>query len=92
MNTSADKRTEDVYRGRHRTDVPESVVRRAARQIDILLAAVKLEDCRIAGRGRIAKRRNTAPPTFCCNTEGQWWITFQWQHDKAVNIALEDTG
>jgi plasmid maintenance system killer protein len=92
MNTFADQRTEDVYRGRHRTDVPASVAHRAARQIDILLAAAKLEDCRIAGHGRIAKRRNTTPPTFCCNTEGRWWVKFHWQHEKAVDIALEDTG
>ena len=47
----ADERTDDVFKGRHRKDVPDSVARRAIRQIDMLLAATKLEDCRIAGRG-----------------------------------------
>jgi plasmid maintenance system killer protein len=92
MNPFADQRTEDVFEGRHRKDVPDNVARRAVRQIDILLAATKLEDCRIAGRGRIAKRQNIDPPIFCCNTEGQWWVTFEWRFDRAVNIRIQDTG
>jgi len=48
----ADERTEGVFNGRHRTDAPESLARRAAGQADIPLAATKLETCRIAGPGR----------------------------------------
>ncbi len=49
MYPFADERTADVFAGRSRKDVPENVAKRAARQFDILLAATKLEDCRIAG-------------------------------------------
>ena len=88
----ADQRTDDVFNERHRRDVPENVASRAARQIDILLAATTLEECRFAGRGRIAKRPNTDPPVFSCNTEGKWWLNFQWQSGRAVSIELQDTG
>ena len=88
----ADERTHEVHAGHHRKDVPDNVARRAARQIDILLAATTLNDCRIAGRGRVAKRSNTDPPVFCCNTEGQWWLIFNWQSGRAGNIELQDTG
>jgi proteic killer suppression protein len=85
----ADKRTEDVARRRFVRRIPPEVARAAARKLDILAAAVNLQDVRIAGHGRIGKVRGSTPPMFFLQVSGQWRIRFRWDRAGAYEVKIE---
>lgn len=85
-----DNRTARIARGGGARGVPNEVARRAARQIDILSAAVTLEEARFAGHGRIAKMPRTKPPRYYLHVHGQWWIGFNWERSNAYSVKLEE--
>ena len=90
MTMFADKRTANVARKGRARGVPVKIAKRAARQIDILSAAAKLEEARFAGHGRIAKAPRTKPPRFQPHVDDRWWIGFNWERSNAYNIKLEE--
>ena len=90
MTIIVEKRTARVARGRPIRGIPDEIVERAARQIDILLAAVTLEEARFGGHGRIAKMPGTKPPRFYVHVHAQWWIGFNWERSNAYNVKLEE--
>jgi antitoxin HigA-1 len=74
----ADKRTAQVARRGAVRGVPDKVVKRAARQIDIVSAATRLQETRFAGHGRIAKLPRSKPPRFYLHVDANWWLGFNW--------------
>lgn len=85
-----DIHTKRVYLGQPVKGIPANVARKAARQLDILAAAAKLEECRFAGRGRIAKLHRSRPPRYYVHVEGIWWIEFEWKLSSALDVRLEE--
>lgn len=89
MGFFADKRTAQIARGYAVPGVPDEVAKRAARQIDIVSAAARLEETRFAGHGRIAKLPRSKPPRFYLHVHGHWWIGFNWERSNAYDVKLE---
>jgi plasmid maintenance system killer protein len=86
----ADKRTAELARRQVSQGIPDEVAERAVRQLDILSAAVTLEEARFAGHGRIAKMPGTKPPRFCLHVHARWWIGFNWEKSNAYNVKIEE--
>ncbi len=86
----SDKVTEVLFSsGKHRR-VPERVAIRAKHQLDLLDAAVRLEDFYFPPSNRLERLAGTNPRRYSSRVTRQYRVTFEWNGKDAENVQFED--
>jgi proteic killer suppression protein len=86
----SDKTTEALFTsGKHRR-VPDRVAVRARQQLDLLDAAVQLEDLYFPPSNRFERLAGTNPRRYSIRVTRQYRVTFEWNGKDAENVRFED--
>ena len=86
----SDKVTETLFvSGKHRR-VPDRVTIRAIEQLDLLDAAVRLEDLYFPPSNRFERLAGTNPRRYSIRVTRRYRITFEWNGKDAENVRFED--
>ena len=75
--------------GKHRR-VPERVAIRAKQQLDLLDAAVRLEDLYFPPSNRFKRLAGENPRRYSIRVTRQYRVTFEWNGKDAENVQFED--
>ncbi len=85
-----DRRTEALFRAGTYRGVPESLSRRAGKQLDRLDAAARLEDLYFPRSSRFERLSGYNPPRYAIRINRQFRITFGWDEGDAMDALFED--
>ncbi len=86
----SDRVTEALFiSGKHRR-IPDRVAVRANQQLDLLDAAVRLEDLYFPPSNRFERLAGTNPRRYSIRVTRQYRITFEWKGKDAENVRFED--
>jgi proteic killer suppression protein len=86
-----DKRTEDLYHGRltgRSRRVPADIVAAALRKLDMIQAAVRLEDLRVPPNNRLEALRGDLKGLHSIRINDQWRLLFRWEDGQAHEVVL----
>ena len=85
-----DKVTEALFTsGRHRR-VPNEIAVRAKQQLDLLDAAVRLEDLYFPPSNRFERLAGANPRRDSIRVTRQYRVTFEWDGKDSKNVRFED--
>jgi proteic killer suppression protein len=93
IRSFGNKPTEALYHstaGTRVRGVPHDVVRSALRKLDILDAAVKLEDLRSPPGNRLEALKGARAGYCSIRINDQWRIIFRWEEPYALDVAIVD--
>ena len=93
ITSFADKGTEDLYHGRVTRDVnafPPDILKTAWRKLDMLNAAVNLEDLRVPRGNHLEALHGKLAGQHSIRVNDQWRIVFRWEDRNAVQVQLTD--
>lgn len=85
-----DRATERFWRDGVNPGVPAAVVRKALRQLDLVVQAQNLLDMDVFPGNRFKKLTGSDPPRYSIRINDQYRVTFEWRDGAAWNIKLED--
>jgi proteic killer suppression protein len=86
----SDKVTEALFNsGRHRR-VPDEIAVRAKQQLDLLDAAVRLEDLYFPPSNRFERLAGANPRRYSIRVTRQYRVTFEWDGKDSENVRFED--
>ena len=86
----SDRVTEALFiSGKHRR-IPDRVAVRANQQLDLLDAAVRLEDLYFPPSNRFERLAGTNPRRYSIRVTRQYRITFECKGKDAENVRFED--
>jgi proteic killer suppression protein len=86
----SDKVTEALFvSGKHRR-VPDRIAIRAKQQLDLLDAAVRLEDLYFPPSNRFERLAGTNPRRYSIRVTRQYRVSFEWSRKDAENVRFED--
>lgn len=86
----SDKMTEALFTsGKHRR-APDQVAIRAKQQLDLLDAAVRLEDLYFPPSNRLERLAGTNPRRYSIRVTRQYRVTFEWNGKDSENVRFED--
>jgi proteic killer suppression protein len=85
-----DKVTKALFvSGNHRR-VPDEIAVRAKQQLDLLDAAVRLEDLYFPPSNRFERLAGTNPRRYSIRVTRRYRVTFEWNGKDAENAKFED--
>lgn len=88
-----DRRTEDLYHGRRSSRVlriPQDVRDSALRKLDMIHAAVELNDLRTPPGNRLEALRGNLKGFHSIRINDQWRIIFRWETREAYDLEIID--
>ena len=88
-----DRRTEDLYHGRSSSRVrriPPDVRDSALRKMDMIHAAVELNDLRTPPGNRLEALRGNLKGFHSIRVNDQWRIIFRWETREAYDLEIID--
>ena len=86
----SDKVTEALFNsGRHRR-VPDEIAVRAKHQLDLLDAAVRLDDLYFPPSNRFERLAGANPRRYSIRVTRQYRVTFEWDGKDSENVRFED--
>lgn len=88
-----DRRTEDLYHGRTSSRVrriPTDVRTSALRKMDMIHAAVELNDLRTPPGNRLEALRGNLKGFHSIRVNDQWRIIFRWEAQEAFDLEIID--
>jgi proteic killer suppression protein len=84
------RETERIYHGRFSRKLPKDIQRLAARKLEILAAAGKLETLRIPPSNRLEKLKGDRSHQHSMRINDQWRICFVWKAGDAHDVEIVD--
>jgi len=93
IRSFGDKLTEDLYHGRQTRRVlrlPEALVRSVLRKLDMMEAAVRLDDLRSPPGNRLEALGGDRKGWFSIRVNEQWRIVVRWVDGAAEDVTLTD--
>lgn len=93
IRSFADKATEDLYHGRSTARArrfPASAVPAALRKLDLLEAAVRLDDLRSPPGNRLEALAGDLAGNHSVRVNDQWRIVFVWKDGGIEDVRLMD--
>jgi toxin HigB-1 len=90
IRSFADKRTAAVFREQPAKGVGNAVARSAKRKLDLLHAAVRVEDLLSHPGNRLEKLRGDRAGQWSIRVNDQWRICFRWDGRNAQDVVLAD--
>lgn len=89
--TFGDRDTEDFYHGTRRPGrFPSTIVKTALRKMDMLEAAVSLNDLRSPPGNRLEALRGKLEGFDSIRVNDQWRLIFRWRGMHAFEVSLLD--
>ena len=93
IESFADGATEALFHGRGGSRVrriPEQVRERAVRRLDMLNAAVSLQDLRSPPGNHLERLRGELRGLYSIRVNEQWRIVFRWESGSAFGVRIVD--
>jgi proteic killer suppression protein len=93
ISTFADDATADLFHGVNSTRVrhlPPDVRKIGKRKLDMLNAAVKLDDARVPPGNRLEALKGDLAGHHSIRINDQWRIVFKWKDGAAHNVKIDD--
>jgi toxin HigB-1 len=84
-----DRRTEDLFEDRFVRDF-QGIARTAKRKLEVLNAAVRLDDLRAPPANRLEKLRGNLEGFYSIRINDQWRVIFQWIDGNAYGVSVID--
>lgn len=88
-----DKRTEDLYHGRlmgRSRRIPADVVTAALRKLDMIQAAIRLEELRVPPNNWLEALRGDLKSLHSIRINDQWRLVFRWEDGEAHEVVIAD--
>jgi len=90
IKTFADKQTQQLYLTGTARRVPPDVVKRAARKLEQVNAAVAVEDLRVPPGNRLHALEDDRKGQFSISVNDQWRICFRFEDGDAYDVEICD--
>lgn len=93
IHSFTDAATEDLYHGRETARVrklPTDVRSAALRKLDLLNAAVRIDDLASPPGNRLERLSGDRKGFWSIRVNDQWRIVFRWDEGSAADVALAD--
>jgi proteic killer suppression protein len=90
IRSFADKRTIAIFREVRTRGVSESVARSAKRKLDLLHAAVRIEDLLSPPGNRLENLKGDRAGQWSIRVNEQWRICFRWDDQDAYDVEFVD--
>ena len=93
IRSFGDKLTEDLYHGRSTARIrrlDNNLARAAVRKLDMIEAAVRLDDLRVPPGNRLEALSGDLVGLHSIRANNQWRIIFRWSDDGADDVRLVD--
>ena len=84
-----DGATRSIFMTGSAAGVPEAIALKCSRALDIIDAAKRPVDARIAGRLHRLVKFSEDPLKFGASLGDKWWLTFTWDRHDAIDVKLE---
>ncbi|MFT6629950.1 MAG: proteic killer suppression protein [Flavobacteriales bacterium] len=88
-----DKRSEDNFHGRstkRARSFPQELSRIAARKLDMINAAYRLDDLRVPSDNRLEALRGELTGVYSIRVNNQRRIVLRWQDGQAADVTIVD--
>lgn len=90
IRTFADKRTKDLYETGKTQRFPADVAKRAARKLEYVDLAAKLEDLRTPRGNRLHALEGHRKGQHSISINDQWRICFRFEDSDAYDVEVRD--
>ncbi len=90
IRSFADKRTAALFSGNAVKGIATQVQRRALAKLQMLDAAIRLEDLRVPPGNRLEALKGDRVGQYSIRVNDQWRICFVWRKGEAWDAALVD--
>ncbi len=93
IQSFGDRRTEDIWDGStsaRARQLPPDIIAVAARKLDLLNAAARLDDLRIPPGNRLEALRGKLAGFHSIRLNGQWRIMFRWTAIGPADVQIID--
>ena len=90
IKTFADKQTQQLYLSGTARRVPPDVVKRVARKLEQVNAAVNVEDLRVPRGNRLHALEDDRKGQFSISVNDQWRICFRFEDGDAFDVEFCD--
>ena len=93
IRSFGDRFTEDIFHGRNTKRVRKvdaGLVRTTVRKLDIIEAAVQLNDLRVPPGNRLEMLRGDLEDSHSIRVNDQWRLIFRWSEGGADQVRLVD--
>jgi len=84
------KETEGIYEGRLSRRLPQDIQRAAARKLEMLSAATRLESLKVPPGNRLEKLSGDRANQYSIRINDQWRVGFVWRDGDADDVEIVD--
>lgn len=90
IRSFADKETERLFSEGTSKKLPPEIVRRAVRKLDMLDAAMQVEDLRLPPSNKLHRLQGNRQGQYSLSVNDQWRICFEFEGNDAFNVEICD--
>ncbi|MBZ0258767.1 type II toxin-antitoxin system RelE/ParE family toxin [bacterium] len=90
IKTFADQRTQQLYISGKAKGVPADVARRAARKLEYINLAIRLEDLKAPPGNRLHALKGNRKRQYSISINDQWRICFRFEQADAYDVEFCD--
>ena len=90
IKTFADKRTQELYLTGHAKRLPPDIARRAARKLEYVDLAARLDDLRVPPGNRLHALECERSGQHSISVNDQWRICFRFEDGDAYDVEITD--
>ena len=84
------KETERIFHGRFSKKLPQDLQRKAARKLNMIHAATRLETLRVPPGNRLEALTGDRAGQHSIRINDQWRICFVWRNGHAYDVEIAD--
>ena len=84
------KETEGIYHAQLSRRLPQDIQRAAARKLEMLSAATRLESLKVPTGNELEKLSGDRTGQYSIRINDQWRLCFVWQDGDAYNVEIVD--
>ncbi len=84
------KETEGIYEGRLSRRLPQEIQRAAARKLEMLSAATRLESLKVPPGNRLEKLSGDRAGQYSIRINEQWRVCFVWNDGDPYDVEIVD--
>jgi len=84
------KETERIFHGRFSKKLPQDLQRKAARKLNMIHAATRLETLRVPPSNRLEALTGDRAGQHSIRINDQWRICFVWRNGHAYDVEIAD--
>ena len=90
IKSFTDRRTEELYTIGRAKSFPPDVARRAARKLEYVDLATRLDDLRVPPGNRLHALEGDRKGQYSISINDQWRICFRWEDGNAYDVEVVD--